>query len=173
MTELTVETFKEMRARHMTYVQIGRKVGRSKNGVSGWAQRHGLSGARYNGMTVEQFRDMKEKQGLSYREIAAVLDIKETQVAHFARKHGLGPGRLKAKTGRLACSNGLRIKACQYIAGDPSHDDACKCGAPVQRGKPYCEAHQRRAWVKGSSILAQRKRKKKSSGNYEIQQAAF
>ena len=30
---------------------------------------------------------------------------------------------------------------CQYIAGDPSADDACKCRRPAMPGSPYCEIH--------------------------------
>lgn len=33
------------------------------------------------------------------------------------------------------------IKSCQYIAGTPSHDDACKCGAAVVPGTAWCRPH--------------------------------
>lgn len=33
-----------------------------------------------------------------------------------------------------------RKAGCQWIAGDPSHDDSCKCRKPLFRG-PYCQAH--------------------------------
>ncbi len=32
-------------------------------------------------------------------------------------------------------------RACQYIAGSPSANDACKCRRPAMPGSPYCEVH--------------------------------
>ena len=45
---------------------------------------------------------------------------------------------------------------CHWIDGEPSPDDACKCGAPVARDAngvrlPYCTEHGRRAWRRGGS----------------------
>ena len=37
---------------------------------------------------------------------------------------------------------------CQWIAGEPSADDACKCGAEVGASRIYCPAHERRARVR-------------------------
>lgn len=37
-----------------------------------------------------------------------------------------------------------RFRTCQFIAGQPTADDACKCGRPVERnpeGWPYCAEH--------------------------------
>jgi len=34
---------------------------------------------------------------------------------------------------------------CQWIAGEPSRDDACKCGAPTAPGSPWCPRHHARA----------------------------
>lgn len=41
----------------------------------------------------------------------------------------------------------LQSKHCQYISGEPSLDDSCKCGAPVVPGKPYCQRHYQRCYV--------------------------
>ncbi len=30
---------------------------------------------------------------------------------------------------------------CQYIAGEASADDGCKCGRGVELGSSYCESH--------------------------------
>lgn len=32
---------------------------------------------------------------------------------------------------------------CQYIEGDPSPDDTCKCRKPVEPGSPYCAEHKK------------------------------
>lgn len=39
-------------------------------------------------------------------------------------------------------------RPCQWIAGEPSADDACKCRAPVVPDKPYCRAHSRAAYLR-------------------------
>ncbi len=38
------------------------------------------------------------------------------------------------------------FRTCQWIAGAPSWDDACKCGAPTLAGSNYCGPHHARAW---------------------------
>lgn len=38
---------------------------------------------------------------------------------------------------------GMKFAACQWIAGEPSADDACKCRLPTDDG-PYCAEHQAR-----------------------------
>ncbi len=43
----------------------------------------------------------------------------------------------------------LRVSAfreCQWIAGEPSFDDACKCRRPTVEGFSYCADHNARAW---------------------------
>ena len=32
-------------------------------------------------------------------------------------------------------------RRCQYIAGKPSADDACKCRRPTKQGSSYCPRH--------------------------------
>jgi hypothetical protein len=38
--------------------------------------------------------------------------------------------------------------SCQWIEGEPSEDDACKCGKPAAAGRPYCPPHEARAYVR-------------------------
>lgn len=35
----------------------------------------------------------------------------------------------------------MRFPFCQFIAGEPSFNDACKCGRKVKPGTPYCPEH--------------------------------
>lgn len=37
-------------------------------------------------------------------------------------------------------------RACQWIDGEPSADDACKCGEPTMPGVSYCAPHFKRAY---------------------------
>ena len=39
-------------------------------------------------------------------------------------------------------------KTCQWIAGDPSSDDKCKCGADTGDSNLYCPNHEERAWIR-------------------------
>ncbi len=32
-------------------------------------------------------------------------------------------------------------RGCQFIAGEPTGIDACKCGRPIRSGSAYCEEH--------------------------------
>jgi hypothetical protein len=40
---------------------------------------------------------------------------------------------------------GHRFESCQWIDGDPTADDSCKCGRQVRDGSVYCDDHQERA----------------------------
>jgi hypothetical protein len=55
---------------------------------------------------------------------------------------------------RLAVSLWPPPRRCQWIAGEPSADDGCKCGRPVRPASSYCAAHHRRAWKAGSPLPA-------------------
>jgi hypothetical protein len=33
------------------------------------------------------------------------------------------------------------MTGCQFIAGEPTRDEGCKCGAPRKDGSPYCPDH--------------------------------
>ena len=37
------------------------------------------------------------------------------------------------------------FERCQWIEGEPSPDDGCKCGASTVPGHPYCGIHRQRA----------------------------
>jgi hypothetical protein len=39
-------------------------------------------------------------------------------------------------------------KICQWIEGEPTWDDTCKCCAPTQAGSVYCSEHLARAYTK-------------------------
>ncbi len=41
------------------------------------------------------------------------------------------------------------FRACQWIAGEPKAEEACKCGQVTAPGSPYCERHRVRALLRG------------------------
>lgn len=42
--------------------------------------------------------------------------------------------------------HGARFAACQWIAGEPSADDRCKCCAATGASRVYCRKHEARVW---------------------------
>lgn len=108
-------------------------------------------------LTVETFNRMLDL-GLTYSEMEAKTGISRNVIARFAQTHGIGPGKpTKGTTGKMAKVGATRIEKCQWIEGNPSHDEACKCGEPVGDKRPYCDRHWRRAFVPGTAYKSQRK----------------
>lgn len=50
--------------------------------------------------------------------------------------YGIQPGFEEPPPGR-----------CQFIAGRPGPDDACKCGRPTRPGSSFCQPHHARCWT--------------------------
>lgn len=86
-------------------------------------------------------------QGLSTREIGLALGITKNAVVGLAHRMGLerpSPIIRRPKPDPLPPAR----ERCQWIEGEPSADDACKCGEPVIANplfRPYCEDHLRRS----------------------------
>lgn len=49
-------------------------------------------------------------------------------------------------------------RTCQWIAGEPTGDDSCKCGAETLPGRPYCLEHELRAWRVGTAAAVDGRR---------------
>lgn len=45
------------------------------------------------------------------------------------------------------------IKWCQWIEEEPTLTDDCKCKARVIAGKPYCQTHYDRAYIRGGNCF--------------------
>jgi hypothetical protein len=43
---------------------------------------------------------------------------------------------------------------CQWIPGEPSPTDGCKCGAPTMDGEPYCAEHTARSRHRSDAVAA-------------------
>jgi len=41
----------------------------------------------------------------------------------------------------------MTFKTCQWISGDPTPFDECKCGAPTEKGGAWCAAHHAQVYV--------------------------
>lgn len=123
-----------------SYRDIAVAVGGSRSTVAGLVAR-----ARDRGEDLAQ-RDTtglsaaiaEKRRRAAHRKDAEA--VRRGQVAHVRQKPPGAEGWHQAE--------GPPPRTCQWIAGEPSPDDACKCGAPALSGRPYCEAHCKRAYVR-------------------------
>ncbi len=113
--------------------------------------------------------------GATYGAMAKLFDLEKNVVAGIVyrnrapgeqgprsfRPPGWGPGpapkRLEHHSGghmptertvvhTAKMASGFNPKTCQWIAGEPSANDACKCSAATGASRVYCPAHEARAW---------------------------
>lgn len=113
--------------------------------------------------------------GASYGAIAKLFDLEKNVVAGIVYRNrapgeesgrafrppgwspGPAPKRLEHLSGghmptwrtvvhTAKMASGARFKGCQWIAHEPSADDACKCGAATGASRVYCPEHEARAW---------------------------
>jgi len=112
----------------VSYSEIGRQMGRTKNAVLGKSRRMGWGGQR--GYPI---RAKKERRPQAPKRTSGELTKKLSKAK--------GVHQLKAKTA------GMRFRSCQWIDGLPSPDDLCKCGAPTERGSPWCSQHGARIYT--------------------------
>lgn len=123
-------TFEAMRAPPLnrSYREIGRHFGMTKNAVSGWASRNGYS--------------KPENCPLNPRNSAP----KPAEAKPMALEAN-PDRRVKIKTPWRDGSK-TRFRACQWIEGEPSASEDCKCLAEAMPGKPYCAPHWSKSHVK-------------------------
>lgn len=74
--------------------------------------------------------------------------ITKTQAQHLQRVERAKGGTATYLAIRRGFVGTARFKECQWIAGDPSASDECKCRHPVEDGKPYCSDHAAIAYRK-------------------------
>ena len=61
-----------------------------------------------------------------------------------SRRGKMPTGRSVIPTHKMVA--GARFRACQWIPGEPSADDACKCQAATGASRVYCPEHEVRVW---------------------------
>lgn len=136
---------------------IGREIGMTKSAVIGKVHRLGLPGRP---SPIKRKAPAKPKLDLSQarnggghaRRADASMPTdgddgtaEEMPVARVGRWPGHAPTVLGITSFRGGGAS--RARTCQWIAGDPSADDACKCGKPTAPGSVYCPDHLARAFT--------------------------
>ncbi len=103
-------------------------------------------------------RPCKRVRGLDEPDPEVQLDCEASQAR---RERGLRllmdlPLR-KRGLARFLVGADLTFRACQWITGEPSADDRCKCGRPAVSGSPYCAHHRDRARLPLPVPMSQRR----------------
>lgn len=129
--EPSLKTLVEMWAAGCSAGVIAKKLDRTKNAVVGKAHRMALE-ARESPIRTGVANPKPRKR----REKPKVIDLS---------RHATKTVSLPKVTGEARRSIGGR---CQWIDGDPTRDDSCKCSAKPAEGSVWCEEHLRRAYTK-------------------------
>ncbi len=82
--------------------------------------------------------------------------LKANQPKPRSRPAAKAPSKTPAKPKvayprRWIVGAGLRFKTCQWIDGEATADDGCKCGELTSFGGPWCPAHHARIWKRAET----------------------
>ena len=105
--------------------------------------------------TDERVEELKRRwhRGEKTQEIGLALGVSKSAVAGAARRYDLPlrrhhTGTAKAKVLKSVTGvEELQINQCRWPSGDPGSPDFSFCGERVARGRSYCPAHCKRAYV--------------------------
>ena len=124
---------------------IAKQMDLSKNAVIGKA--HRLELPNRPSPIVYSDKTSPKKESLTATTKPAKATVRKPSphpVMHLAHPNSkTGTARGIATFPRVALD--ARIRGCQWIAGEPSADDACKCGAAVGETRIYCPEHEIKA----------------------------
>ena len=130
----TPELIKELKRlwnKGLTTVEIGNRIGMSKNAVVGKAHRLGLEG-RPSPIKREK-KKITENVKVEEKKKKEPEVIQETTIVETVK-----PKKNKRKGVQLV---DLKPNSCRWPEGDPKEPDFCFCGQECVNGKIYCEEH--------------------------------
>ncbi len=120
---------------------IGRALGVSKNAVIGKAHRLGLE------PRPSPIKPRRPVERMAKDATPAAPGEAKAPAAKPPK-----PG--KGDPSRLARVPRTNQDPCQWIEGEPSADDKCKCGARAVAGRPYCLEHCAKAYITRPGVAA-------------------
>ncbi|MHA1597929.1 MAG: GcrA family cell cycle regulator [Alphaproteobacteria bacterium] len=120
-----IKTLMALWAEGLPTLEIGRRLGITKNAVVGKVHRLGLP---------------KRQSPISSTPKARVARVPVAQIKS-------APPR---PSGKIITMEMLTTGMCNWPDGEPGQDDFRFCGEQVIEGKPYCQHHCERAYVRGS-----------------------
>ena len=123
---------------------IAKQMDLSKNVVIGKVHRLRLPGRPSPIRSGEQTVPKKEKIAATTK--PAKPKIPTTRTFSYHRGHHKRKTGLPTSTPKFArVVTGVLFRGCQWITGEPSADDSCKCGAAVGETRVYCPEHEIKA----------------------------
>jgi len=143
-----IKDLKRLWKKGLTTVEIGNRIGMSKNAVVGKAHRLGLEGRPSPIKREKKKAPVIEEKKLSSEQIVEVsADIDEVESSSFPPDELLKAEPMpeihrskKRKTDGVQLVD-LKPTSCRWPEGDPKDDDFCFCGKECVNGKIYCEEH--------------------------------
>ena len=144
-----------------TIIEIAFELGISRNRVTRMGAKLGLPAKSENRASSiwppERVKTLTElhKSGLSHAEVGIRLGASAYAIKNKLSDLGLlrsaEPNVQQRRRGYIVPPKPRpqplsRHHTCQFIAGEPLIDDACKCGEPAQVGSSYCPFHHAICW---------------------------
>ena len=148
-----IKDLKRLWNKGLTTVEIGNRIGMSKNAVVGKAHRLGLEGrpspikkSAKKTIVVEEKANKKVEPENVTGQVAT--DVEELESSSFLPPEDLlkaepMPEMPNSKKGKQKGTQLVDLKpnACRWPLGDPKDADFCFCGQECANGKIYCEEH--------------------------------
>lgn len=147
-----IKDLKRLWNKGLTTVEIGNRIGMSKNAVVGKAHRLGLEGrpspikkSAKKTIVVEETVTKKPETENTAKQV--IDDIDELESSSFPPEELLKaepmPEMSVSKKGKQKGVQLVDLKpnSCRWPLGDPKDADFCFCGHECANGKIYCEEH--------------------------------
>ena len=150
-----IKDLKRLWNKGLTTVEIGNRIGMSKNAVVGKAHRLGLEG-RPSPIKREKKKIYLEVETVAKKENPKAENVRETvteELSESFESSSFPPEEIlkaepiiempKSKKGKRKGVQLVDLKptSCRWPEGDPKDPDFCFCGHECVNGKIYCEEH--------------------------------
>ena len=145
-TDERVERLTELWRDGMRTGLIGLELGLSKSSIISKAHRLNLPG-RASPISRRRVSVPKLATGAPVVRRWQVSQAQSNSVRRIRAENGQS-SLPWAMTRQFLSVRGMRFATCQWISGEPSVDDRCKCGQPTAGG-PWCGEHAVRARGQG------------------------